>query len=249
MSEVLFVGTSDAFGAGGRRHSAILLRGDRGTLLLDCGTTTTAGLTELGVEREEVEAIAVSHFHADHFGGIPLFLLAAQHLDQRTAPLWITGPPGIEPRVRSLAEAMGHPIPDDLPFALHFKELPASSASTGTLHEVGPAQIRAFETKHQVEAHPHGYAIDLGRQRIAYSGDTGWFDELPAQVAGADLFICECTQHHKNLDFHLSLEEIAEHRSKFDCGKLVLTHLGAEMLDQRGKCEFETADDGLLLKL
>ena len=41
MSEVVFIGTSDAFGAGGRRQSAILARGSRGTLLLDCGATTT----------------------------------------------------------------------------------------------------------------------------------------------------------------------------------------------------------------
>lgn len=249
MSEVLFVGTSDAFGAGGRRQSAIVVRGDRGTLLLDCGTTTTSGLTELDVDRNEIEAITVSHFHADHFGGIPLFLLAAQYLDERKAPLWIAGPPDVEARVRALANAMGHPIKDDLPFAVTFKELPASSAAQGALHEVGPAQIRAFETHHQAEAHPHGYAIDLGRQRIAYSGDTGWFDELPAQVAGTDLFICECTQQHKGLDFHLSLEEISEHHSKFDCGNVILTHLGAEMLEQRGNCEFDTADDGLLLKL
>jgi ribonuclease BN (tRNA processing enzyme) len=249
LSEVLFVGTSDAFGAGGRRQSAILVRGESGTLLLDCGTTTASGLSELAIDRNEVEAIAVSHFHADHFGGIPIFLLAAQYLDERTTPLWVAGPPGVELRVRQLAEAMGHPIKEDLPFALHFQELPALPGTEGALHSVGPAQVRAFETKHQVEAHPHGYAIDLGGQRIAYSGDTGWFDELPSHVAGADLFICECTQHRKELDFHLSLEEITEHRAEFDCGKLILTHLGAEMLAQRGECEFDIADDGLLVKL
>ena len=101
MSELLFVGTSDAFGAGGRRQSAIVARGDRGCLLVDCGTTTVAGLTELSVERDEIDAMVISHFHADHFGGIPLFLLAARYLDQRTAPIWIAGPPDVERRAKA----------------------------------------------------------------------------------------------------------------------------------------------------
>ena len=112
MNEVVFVGTSDAFGAGGRRQSAILIRGERGTLLMDCGATTTTGLNDLGVDRDEIDAIVVSHFHGDHFGGIPLFLLGAMYEDERTRPLEIAGPLGIENRVRGLAHAMGHPLND-----------------------------------------------------------------------------------------------------------------------------------------
>ena len=80
-----------------------------------------------------------------------------------------------------------------------------------------------------------------------YSGDTGWFEELPKHVAGADLFICECTFHTRCLDFHLNLEQIIEHRDRFDCGRLVITHLGAETSHRRGSVEIETADDGLKL--
>ena len=101
MSEVLFVGTGDAFGAGGRRQSAVLVRGERGTLLLDCGATTGSGLGELGVDRDEIETILVSHFHGDHFGGIPLLLLAALYQDNRKHAIHIAGPPDIENRVRT----------------------------------------------------------------------------------------------------------------------------------------------------
>ena len=244
MSEVLFIGTSDAFGAGGRRQSAILSRGTRGSVLIDCGTTTNSGFADLGVERDEVDAIVVSHFHADHFGGVPLFVLAARYIDLRRKPLVIAGPPDTEQRVRALAAAMGHPMDENPGFDLSFQEL-----APGSHHEVGPALIESFETQHNLEAHPHGYRIDCGGQLIAYSGDTGWFPELPARVAGADLFICECTQHRAALDFHLSLEELLEHRDEFDCGRHVLTHLGNEMNARREHVEFETADDGLQLKL
>ena len=136
-------------------------------------STTNTGFADLGVERDEVDAIVVSHFHADHFGGVPLFVLAARYIDQRRKPLVIAGPPDTEQRVRALAAAMGHPMDDHPGFALSFQEL-----APGSRHEVGPALIESFVTQHNLEAHPHGYRIDCGGQTIAYSGDTGWFPEL-----------------------------------------------------------------------
>ena len=245
MNEVTFIGTSDAFGAGGRRQSASLVRGDRGALLLDCGATTNTGLAELGIEREEIDSILISHFHGDHFGGIPLFLFACLYEDQRTRPIEIAGPPEIEDRVRALAQAMGHALEDrDWTFPIRFRELPP-----GMEHEVGPARVHAFETRHQLEAHPHGYRVNLGSRTVVYTGDTGWFSDLPRLSAGADLLISECTLYDQQLDFHLSLEELYEHRAEFDVGSLILTPLGAAMAGRRGQLELDTADDGLIVKL
>ena len=66
-----------------------------------------------------------------------------------------------------------------------------------------------------------------------------------AQAEGALPF----TLHGAGLDFHLSLEEIRAHRDDFDCGRLVLTHLGDAMSAKRGQLEIETADDGMAGKL
>ena len=243
MSDLTFIGTSDAFGAGGRRQSAILMRAPNGAVLLDCGATTNTGLSQLGLSSREIDAILISHFHGDHFGGIPLFLLATQHQDNRTEPLTIAGPPGIEARVRSLAEAMGHPLESRaLSFPLSFEELGVDREC-----EIGPIAARAFATHHQPASCPHGLIIRAGRRRVAYSGDTGWFDELPRKVAGADVFVCECTFPAAGFEFHLDLETLLARRSEFDCGRMILTHLGAEMSKRRGHCELETADDGLEL--
>ena len=245
MNEVVFIGTSDAFGAGGRRQSAVLVRGASGTVLLDCGATTGSGLNELGIAIDEIDAIVVSHFHGDHFGGIPLLLLAALYQDHRRHPLEIAGPPGVEARVRAVAASMGHPMEGrDWSFPVRFQELPA-----GQRCEVGPARVRTFATHHSPDATPHGLRLDLGGPSIAYSGDTGWFDGLPGQVAGAELFICECTYHASGFEYHLSHEELVAQRSSFDCGRFVITHLGAEMTDRRGSCDFEAADDGLKIRI
>ena len=95
MSEVLFVGTGDAFNSGGRRNSAILVREQGRTLLLDCGPTTLAGLSELGIDPLEIDAIALSHFHGDHIAGVPFLLLDYQYQHPRDRPLSILGPPGV----------------------------------------------------------------------------------------------------------------------------------------------------------
>jgi len=245
MSEVVFIGTSDAFGSGGRRQSAVLVRGRSGSFLLDCGMTTGTGLCALGVERDEIDAILVSHFHADHFGGIPPFLLGALYEDDRRHPLRIAGPPGIQEWVHNLASAMGYAIEDrDWPFEITFDVLPV-----GGEKEIGPARATAFETLHQPHTYPHGIIVETGADRIAYSGDTGWFDELPRLVNGSHLFISECTNHVQSFEYHLSHEVLVERRDQFDCGRIILTHLGTEMTDRRGACEFETADDGLIIRI
>lgn len=245
MSEIVFIGTSDAFGAGGRRQSAVFARGERGGMLFDCGGTTNTGLADLGISRDEIDVILISHFHGDHFGGIPAFLYAAMYTDRRRHPLQIIGPPEIQARVHALGHALGHHLNDrEWTFPVEYREIMAGEPIV-----TGPAEIEAFATRHQPEAHPHGYRARLGREQIAYSGDTGWFDGLPREVAGSDLFICECTLHQAELDFHLSLEEIREHRDDLDCGRLVLTHLGEEMSRKRGQLDLETADDGMAIKL
>jgi ribonuclease BN (tRNA processing enzyme) len=214
-------------------------------VLLDCGTTTGTGLATLGVERDEIDTIILSHFHADHFGGIPLFLLGALHQDSRHRPLRIAGPPDVEARVRQAAEALGHPLTkQDWSFPILFQELP-----TGAVAETGPVAVRTFPTRHSPESHPRGIRIQTGTRSLVYSGDTGWFDELPARVNGADLFICECTQVQRSYEFHLSLEELAEHKHEFECGQLLLTHLGVEMRFLSDRDGFEVADDGLVVKI
>jgi ribonuclease BN (tRNA processing enzyme) len=245
VTHLTFVGTSDAFGAGGRRQSAILVRCPSGGALLDCGATTGSGLHQLGIAIDEIDVILVSHFHGDHFGGIPLLLLDALYEERRKRALRIAGPPGIEARVQRLAAAMGHGLEGrEWAFPIEFVEVPA-----GVRSEVGPLRLRSFATHHNPDASPHGFMIDAGDAKIAYSGDTGWFDGLPRQVAQSDLFICECTYHRNGFDYHLSHEQLVEHRDRFDCGRVIITHLGEEMADRRASSDFEAADDGLTIRI
>ena len=158
MSEVVFIGTSDAFGAGGRRQSAILLRAPGGNVLMDCGPTTGTGMSDLGISRDEIDTILISHFHGDHIGGIPALLLGAFYEDSRKHPLRIAGPPGIEARVRELAAALCYDLKDrQWSFPILFEEL-----IPGKKTEIGPVTVHSFKTFHQPHTCPHGLVVDVG---------------------------------------------------------------------------------------
>jgi ribonuclease BN (tRNA processing enzyme) len=151
----------------------------------------------------------------------------------------------VERRVRGAATSLGHSIEGRRwSFPLHFVELPA-----GVEKEVGPVSVIPFETLHSPESHPHGFTVTAGTRRVAYSGDTGWFDALPRHVRGSDLFVCECTLVSRDFEYHLSLEELAGRRAEFDCGRMILTHLGEAMRSREHHDAYEVADDGLVAKL
>ncbi len=90
-----FLGSGDAFGSGGRFNTCFHLeRARRGNVLIDCGASSMVAIRKMGIDPNAISAILVSHLHGDHFGGLPFFLLDAQLVSRRTAPLTLAGPPG-----------------------------------------------------------------------------------------------------------------------------------------------------------
>jgi ribonuclease BN (tRNA processing enzyme) len=62
--------------------------------------------------------------------------------------------------------------------------------------------------------------------------------------AGADLFLCECTYFESNhLDFHLNYPIIERNHGRFTAKRMILTHLGREVLERKGEVGMEMADD------
>ena len=102
---IQFAGSGDAFGSGGRRQTCIHLTDGDQAMLVDCGTTILTGLKACGLDVNSISAIAVSHLHGDHFGGIPFLILDGQFSD-RTAPLVIAGPPGTRERLNQAMETL-----------------------------------------------------------------------------------------------------------------------------------------------
>ena len=240
MSEIVFVGTGDAFNSGGRRNSAILVRDGGHSILLDCGPTTLGGLKELGIDPLEIDAIALSHFHGDHIAGVPFLLLDYLYQHEREKPLEILGPPGVGDCVASLTRAYGYHLERERRYALRFLEFVVDKPA-----EVAGFRVTPMPAVHQEHTCPHMVRVDTARRSLVFTGDTGWHDELPEKVGDVDLFISECVFFEAEFAFHLSHHRLDRERARFRCGAIRLTHLGSQVLENEARVRFDTAHDGM----
>lgn len=226
---LLFVGSSNAFAETGC-WSGFLLN-DR--YLFDAPPSALYGLKHAGASLDALDVILISHFHGDHFFGLPFLLLEYAYASgklggtsPRSRDLTIVGPPGIEEKVETLT-ALAYPnlAGRDLGFKRRYVEM-----EPGCAKEVAGLRIEAEQMNHATDSLPLclGYRVETGGRRLAYTGDTAWTDALLELGHGVDLFVSDCTYPSGfDLPEHLSLDEVRVLRGKLnESTMIVLTHLG-----------------------
>lgn len=227
--ELTFIGAGNAF-ADARCHSGFLANG---RALFDAPPTSVYALKRAGVAMEGIDVILISHFHADHYFGLPFLFLeytfpgaAGGRTPQRTRDLTIVGPPGIEQMTEKLGE-MGFPQ------ILHFNksfERRYVEMEPGQEREVSGLRIGAARMNHATGILPVclGYRVEIDERILAYTGDSGWCDGLWEIGRGADVYVCDANYvSGRNLPEHLSLEEVRDLRAGLDeRTTMILTHLG-----------------------
>jgi ribonuclease BN (tRNA processing enzyme) len=239
-----FLGSGDAFGSGGRLQTCLLLEGASAPVLIDCGASSLVALKRAGIDPNDVDTVIVTHLHGDHFGGLPFFVLDGQ-FSRRTRPLVVAGPPGIAARVQQAMEVF-FPGSSTAPrkFPLEFAELEERRAT-----EVGAATVTSFLVEHACGAPPFAVRVGYGGRTVAYSGDTEWTEALLDAARGADLFVCEAYFFDKRIRYHLDFATLRAQRGRLGCRRLILTHLGADMLSRLAEVDAECATDGLVVDL
>ena len=239
-----FVGCGDAFGSGGRFNTCIHVEGTGGNFLIDCGASSLVAMKKLAIDRNAIDAILITHFHLDHFGGVPFFVLDAQLVAKRTRPLTIAGPPGLRDWFERLF-ASSFPGDRKLQFELTFQEV-----EIGARNRIHKLAVTPFHVRHDERVGPClAYRMDLEGKSICYSGDTEWTDVLVEAARGVDLFVCECYMFEKVVRAHLSLSTLREKLPAIGAKRVVLTHMGEDMLSRLPDIEFETATDGKFIAL
>lgn len=241
-----FVGCGDAFGSGGRFNTCFHLRGQRTNLLIDCGASSLVALKQLGTDRNAISTIVITHFHADHFGGIPFFILDAQFFSRRREPLTLVGPLGLaEWYTRVMETAFPGSSQASQKFELHLIEIAAGESCV-----VEDVTVSAYQAVHGPAGGPY-YAVRIeaeGRS-IAYTGDTEWTPALISAARDADLFIAEAYFRDKLILTHLSLSTIEAHLSELRPKRLILTHMSDDMLQHPDRALYETAEDGMVVTI
>ena len=240
---VHFLGTGDAFGSGGRLHTATLLRAAEGQVLVDCGPSTLAALRAQQLDPCRVDAIALTHLHGDHFGGVPFLLMHAHYAAGRTRPLTIVGPTGTADAV-----ARAHDILFPGTGALAFRfPLAWIEYEPPLAVQAGPGRVTALPVVHSRSTPCFGLRVELGGGVFAFSGDTEWTETLVDLAAGAEIFLCECYGYDEAPPHHLTWQILQRQRHRLACRRLLLTHMGDEMLAKAAELGLDAAHDGLVI--
>ena len=240
---VHFLGSGNAFSDGGRANAAIHVTAPGVSLLLDCGGSAVPAIKK-HVDPATIDAVAVTHLHGDHFGGIT-FLVLEQHFAGRKKELVCAGPPSLEKRLRAAEQALYPDFFGQVRLGFPLRTLVLSGEAT----ELGGARVTALPVRHVRLAEPHGLRVEVAGKLIAYSGDARWTEHLAAVATGADLFICEASFFDRDDPSHISYRQVMAHREEFGAKRIVLTHLGAETLAHLAEIELEHTADGTLIEV
>ncbi len=246
--ELTILGTGDAFASHGRFQSGYIIESSGCRILMEVGPTALCAMKRMNFKPADIDMVLISHLHGDHFGGMPFLLLEYLYESPRRTPLTIAGPRRLEERTWRLFRTMFPGIKTNLKHLV--SKLRFVVLEPGCDEKIGPTRIRAMRTPHMKRNISLALRIAIGGKSIAFSGDSGWTEELLPFVAGADLFLCECTYFESTqLDFHMNYPQLDANRARFDVGRMILTHVGREVLDRDNEVTLEMAHDGMRIKL
>lgn len=145
--DVVFLGTAASMPTAQRGPAALLVRRGSERLLFDCGEGTQRQLQRSAIGLPDLQEIFLTHFHADHFLGLPGMLKTFALRGRHETPLTVYGPRGLRELFKRL-----HPFLGRLPYPLTLVEL-----EVGERLERGGYAIEGFAVEHGGEA--LGYAL------------------------------------------------------------------------------------------
>jgi ribonuclease Z len=214
---VSFVGTGEAFDAE-LPNTSVLFRGSQ-TWLLDCGYAVPHALWRISQDPNLIDAVYLSHTHADHTFGLPALLLRMRE-DGRSRPLRIVAEPGLRARLSSVLE-LAYPgsFAPDKGFELEWVELVAGSAT-----DVGGLAVRTARSAHSV---PNmSIRIEDQAKVLCFSGDGAPSTATLELYSGCDLLVHECYFAAEPRKGHAAALPLLRAAVERNISTLCLVHLG-----------------------
>ncbi|MCB6203965.1 ribonuclease Z [Extibacter muris] len=164
MLDVCLLGTGGMMPLPYRWLTALMVRYNGSSVLIDCGEGTQIAIKEKGWSFKPIDVICFTHYHGDHISGLPGLLLTMGNAD-RTEPLTLIGPKGLERVVNALRV-----IAPELPFPVKYIEI----TEPEQVFEMNGYRLKAFRVNHNVIC--YGYTMEVDR--------AGKFDVDRASAAG-----------------------------------------------------------------
>jgi ribonuclease BN (tRNA processing enzyme) len=230
------LGKSPSWQDAGGACSGYLVQQDGTTLLLDCGNGVFAKMRQF-LDYVDVDAVVLSHLHADHFLDLVPFSYALTYAPRQqpvaVPPFWegtdtpakpvLHAPQGARDVFRQVVGAWGN---DDLiENAFELREY-----GTDDEIEVGPMRVRFCEVPHFTVT--RAVEIACNGTRITYGADHSPSPDLVQFAQDTDLLLIEATlprPERTGMRGHITPGEAGDHARQAGARKVVLTHISDEM--------------------
>lgn len=152
MLDICLLGSGGMMPLPYRWLTALMVRYNGSSLLIDCGEGTQIAIKEKGWSFKPIDVICFTHYHGDHISGLPGLLLTMGNAE-RTEPLTLIGPKGLERVVNALRV-----IAPELPFPIIYKEI---NGNEETFELTDGYRLKAFRVNHGILC--YGYTLELDR--------------------------------------------------------------------------------------
>lgn len=152
MLDICLLGSGGMIPLPYRWLTALMVRYNGSSLLIDCGEGTQIAIKEKGWSFKPIDVICFTHYHGDHISGLPGLLLTMGNAE-RTEPLTLIGPKGLERVVNALRV-----IAPELPFPIIYKEI---NGNEETFELADGYRLKAFRVNHGILC--YGYTLELDR--------------------------------------------------------------------------------------
>ncbi|WP_431981534.1 MBL fold metallo-hydrolase [Streptomyces qinglanensis] len=206
--------------------SGYLVSGGGTRVWMDAGSGTLAQLQH-HVRLDEVDAIWISHLHADHSADLLTAYYAALFADARlAAPIPLYGPPGIADRLAHFLTNSATRSPVESAFAVH-------ELDDGHRVRVGALTMTSRTVAHGIPA--FGVRIETEGRTLVYSGDTAPCANLAELAAGCDVLLCEAESTRAPTEgpqVHHTPEDAGDTATAARAARLIVTHVGRSLTPQ-----------------
>lgn len=235
--QIHFLGVGEACDERCPNTSLHVTAGNGQRFLLDCGFTTPHLYFANYREPDELDAVWISHFHGDHFFGMPLLLLRFWEMDRRKK-LIIAGPRETREKIAAAMELAYPDFMARLRYPLDFVVI-----EPGHVRAIAGTSWSSAENVHSRRC--LALCIDDGSHRIFYSGDGRPTRETEALARGCDLIVHEAFRLDEDVENHGSVRGCLEFANRAGVKHLALVHVQRNCRETAEKTVAGLARDGL----
>lgn len=219
-----FLGTGSIVPNDQRSCSSALLETHKERILLDIGCGTLCRISVEQIDIQSIEYVFITHFHPDHIGDLIPFLFALRNVRSNHArnKLQVWAPRGFKNFIKGMEMAYGRWIRDSAMNA-KYNELGRRLLDFPGFRVIWDKVVHASESV--------GYRFEIGGKVIAFSGDSGYCQELVRLCQKADIAVLECSHADEYaVEGHLSPSLAAKIAEQAGARKMVLTHFYPDAL-------------------